>query len=75
MREAGGATTYFAHADHIGSTRVLTTVTATLHQSYDYYPFGELIGSGQTDLDYDDATRIFLLTACLLSDTILSEIC
>jgi len=43
---AGGATTYFAHADHLGSTRVLTTVTATLHESYDYYPFGELIGSG-----------------------------
>jgi len=37
---AGGATTYFAHTDHLGSTRVLTTVTATLHESYDHYPFG-----------------------------------
>jgi RHS repeat-associated protein len=40
---ATGATTLFVHKDHLGSTRVLTTVSATVSDSMDYLPFGEQI--------------------------------
>lgn len=38
-----GATTYFAHKDHLGSTRLLTNYSGAVHQSYDYLPYGEPI--------------------------------
>ena len=40
---ATGATTLFVHKDHLGSTRVLTTVSASVSDSMDYLPFGEQI--------------------------------
>jgi RHS repeat-associated protein len=36
------ATTYFAHADHLGSTRLLTRLDGTVAECDDYLPFGEL---------------------------------
>jgi hypothetical protein len=40
------ATTYFVHKDHLGSTRMLTTVSQAVSATFDYQPFGESIGSG-----------------------------
>jgi RHS repeat-associated protein len=37
------STVYFAHSDHLGSTRLLTTLTKTIYDSMDYLPFGEQI--------------------------------
>ena len=36
------ATTFFAHQDHLGSTRLLTKVNQSVQECSDYYPFGEL---------------------------------
>ena len=36
------ATTFFAHTDHLGSTRLLTKVNQAVQECEDYYPFGEL---------------------------------
>ncbi len=36
------ATTYFAHKDHLGSTRLLTGLNQAVVQNLDYLPFGEL---------------------------------
>jgi RHS repeat-associated protein len=36
-------TTYFVHADHLGSTRVLTGMDQSVCDSLDYLPFGEQI--------------------------------
>jgi len=40
-------TTYFVHKDHLGSSRVLTRVDKSIHDSLDYLPYGEQI-SGDT---------------------------
>jgi hypothetical protein len=37
------STTYFAHKDYLGSTRVLTRVDKTVYDSLDYLPYGEQI--------------------------------
>ena len=39
-------TTYFAHQDHLGSTRLLTGMTGCVAETLDYLPFGELISNG-----------------------------
>lgn len=40
------STTYAVHKDHLGSTRLLTKMDkAKLEDGYDYYPYGEPIGS------------------------------
>jgi RHS repeat-associated protein len=41
-------TTYFAHQDHIGSTRLLTTLGAGVQDSLDFLPFGEQMVGGST---------------------------
>ncbi len=38
-------TTYFAHTDHLGSTRLLTRLDQSVRESDDYYPYGELVPS------------------------------
>jgi len=40
-----GSTTHFAHADHLGSTRLLTGLDQSVVQNLDYLPFGELNSS------------------------------
>lgn len=40
-------TTFFVDADHLGSTRLMTTLTAGVYDSMDYLPFGAQI-SGDT---------------------------
>jgi RHS repeat-associated protein len=40
-----GATTHFAHSDHLGSTRLLTGLNQAVAQNLDYLPFGELNSS------------------------------
>jgi RHS repeat-associated protein len=45
---ASGATTVFALSDHLGSTRVMTTVAAGVSDSMDYLPFGELLSGGSS---------------------------
>jgi RHS repeat-associated protein len=37
----GGPRTQFVHADHLGSTRLLTSMTQSIVDSLDYLPFGE----------------------------------
>jgi RHS repeat-associated protein len=39
----GGPRTQFVHVDHLGSTRLLTTMTKSVADSLDYLPFGEQI--------------------------------
>jgi RHS repeat-associated protein len=41
-------TTYFAHKDHLGSTRALSTVAGGPHESYDFLPYGEPVGTQGT---------------------------
>jgi RHS repeat-associated protein len=50
MNDATADTTYFVHKDHLGSTRILSTVAGGVYDSMDYLPFGEQIagGSGST---------------------------
>lgn len=36
-------TTYFVHRDHLGSTRLVTTMTQSVAECDDYFPFGESI--------------------------------
>jgi RHS repeat-associated protein len=44
------STTYFVHADQLGSTRLMTAYpTPSVAECDDYYPFGELISCGSTD--------------------------
>ena len=43
--EYKNSTTYFAHSDHLGSTRLLTAVDQSIAQNLDYLPFGELNSS------------------------------
>jgi RHS repeat-associated protein len=45
LAEYENSTTYFAHLDHLGSTRLLTGVNQAIAQNLDYLPFGELISS------------------------------
>ena len=39
--EYSNSTTYFYHADHLGSPRVQTDMTGTVVETWDNYPFGE----------------------------------
>jgi RHS repeat-associated protein len=41
-------TTEFIHADHLGSTRLMTRLDQTTRECDDYYPYGELIPCGDT---------------------------
>ena len=38
-------TTYFAHSDHLGSTRSLSKLDKSLFEAYDFLPFGEELGT------------------------------
>jgi RHS repeat-associated protein len=46
----GNSTTYFASRDHLGSTRLWTSLNQSIYDSLDYLPFGE-ITSASTDPD------------------------
>src|SRR5271166_1750042 len=46
IAEYANGTTYFIHPDHLGSTRLLTTLNQSVCESLDYLPFGEQAGSG-----------------------------
>jgi len=49
LAEYTNSTTYFAHTDHLGSTRLLTGYpTTSVAECDDYYPFGERIACGGT---------------------------
>ena len=77
------STTYAVHKDHLGSTRLLTKVNKTkLEDGYDYYPYGEPIGSSgsgtkrkftdherdsETGLDYMGARYYTSLTGRFMS--------
>ncbi len=41
-----GATTIFAHTDHLGTTRLMTSVSESVSDSMDYLPYGELLTGG-----------------------------
>ena len=36
-------TTYFVHADHLGSARILTELNQSVLETDDYYPYGEFV--------------------------------
>lgn len=42
----GTPRTQFVFTDHLGSARLLTTMTQSVQDSYDYLPFGELVQGG-----------------------------
>jgi len=47
VAEYENSTTYFAHTDHLGSTRLMTGYpTPSIVECDDYYPYGELISCG-----------------------------
>jgi RHS repeat-associated protein len=48
VAEYEGGTTLFVHKDHLGSTRVMTTMNGTVADSMDYLPYGEQIAGGST---------------------------
>jgi len=37
------STTYFVHKDHLGSTRLMTKLDQSVHDSLDYLPYGEQV--------------------------------
>jgi len=41
LAQYSNSTTYFVHKDHLGSSRVLTRVDKSVHETYDYLPYGE----------------------------------
>ncbi|MGH9890867.1 MAG: RHS repeat-associated core domain-containing protein [bacterium] len=41
VAQYSNGTTYFAHKDHLGSTRLLTKVDQSIQECTDYLPFGE----------------------------------
>src|SRR6266568_1364805 len=43
LAEMRNSTTYFVHADHLGSTRMLTAMDQSIYDNVDYLPFGEQI--------------------------------
>jgi RHS repeat-associated protein len=43
VAEYRNSTTYFAHLDHLGSTRLLTAMDQSIYDNMDYLPFGEQI--------------------------------
>ena len=43
IAEYKAGTTYFVHADHLGTTRLLTAMNQSVFDSTDYLPFGEQI--------------------------------
>jgi RHS repeat-associated protein len=43
VAQYSGDTTYFVHADHLGSTRLVTKMDKSVRDSLDYLPFGEQI--------------------------------
>ncbi len=45
LAEYEGATTYFVHKDHLGSTRVMTNISGGVTNSMDYFPYGEISSS------------------------------
>ncbi len=53
VAEYKNSTTYFAQNDHLGSTRLLTQLSGSGQNSWDYYPFGEIVTSGY------DTTHLF----------------
>ncbi|HEY2460487.1 MAG TPA: RHS repeat-associated core domain-containing protein [Candidatus Acidoferrum sp.] len=48
IAEYENATTNFIHKDHLGSTRLVTSLTRTVTDSMDYLPFGEQIAGSST---------------------------
>jgi RHS repeat-associated protein len=49
LAEYWNSTTYFVHHDHLGSTRLMTNLDGSVHDSMDYQPFGEqFAGDGGT---------------------------
>jgi hypothetical protein len=48
LTQYSNGTTYFAHKDHLGSTRLLTKVDQTVQECSDYLPFGEGLACGGT---------------------------
>lgn len=53
-------TTYFVHADHLGSARILTELNQSVLETDDYYPYGEFVppsgGTGNV-LKFTDKER------------------
>jgi hypothetical protein len=43
LAEYGDGTTYFIHHDHLGSTRFMTNLDKSIHDSFDYLPFGQQV--------------------------------
>jgi RHS repeat-associated protein len=48
LAQYSNGTTYFVHKDHLGSTRALSNVSGGLHESYDFLPYGEPVGTQGT---------------------------
>ena len=47
LAQYSGGTTYFMHADHLGSNRLLTKLDKSVYDSIDYLPYGEQVGAAQ----------------------------
>jgi RHS repeat-associated protein len=48
IAQYSNGTTYFIHPDTLGTTRVVTNMSASVADSYDYMPFGEQFNGGST---------------------------
>jgi RHS repeat-associated protein len=48
IAQYSNGTTYFIHPDTLGTTRVVTNMSAGVADSYDYMPFGEQFNGGAT---------------------------
>jgi RHS repeat-associated protein len=59
LAQYSDGTTYFAHKDHLGSTRVLTKPDKSFNptDAYDYLPFGESTSTGSTSHKFTGQER------------------
>ncbi|MCL5286506.1 MAG: hypothetical protein M1453_00720 [Acidobacteria bacterium] len=57
LAQYSNSTTYFVHKDHLGSSRVLTRVDKSVHETYDYLPYGETTSTGTTSHKFTGKER------------------
>ena len=57
LAEYANGTTYFIHADHLGSTRLRTTVSGTVYDSFDYPPSAKCFPASMITCRNSPATR------------------
>ena len=49
---------YYYHADHLGSSSVVTGKTGSFHERIEYFPYGETCCARQSLVDWNKNVRV-----------------